>query len=455
MQFVIIGAGEVGLCLCKHLLQNNHEVVIVEKNAQLAKLLGENVVARIVTGDATLFSTLQQINLPQTDAVLAMTQDDAVNILACTLAKTLGAQKTVCRIHRDLHQNTQKFNYQAHFSIDYLIDTQHACAFEIAKYIRDPHRVAIEQFSRGKIEIQTLELKEKSPWTGKTILQLSLDNTVRIGFIKRDQQHFIPTKDTLLQAHDLLTLAGDNVHLSQLRTQACIRQNIFTYITLFSASKITVSLLQLLHNPYYKVKVIEEDIALCYQLAEAYPNISVIHGSATQLSLLQEEQTHASDYFVACSSNDEKNIIACLQAQKAGSKKTLLWVNKEDYDAVCDTLKDTLHFNHLILTKSCIIKDLESILFPQEISVLGTLGNDELAPELIEIHIPSGTAIEGLTVDNIPWPEHTLLLVLKHRFHTKVPGAKDCLIGGDCVVAVVQKKHHDAIIRLLTQKTSL
>ncbi len=453
MRFVIIGAGEVGLCLCHYLLGGDEEVILIERNEALVKKLSERITARLICGDSTLFSTLRQIDLPQVDAVLAMTQDDASNILSCTLAKKLGAKKTICRIHHERYNDTQLFNYQAHFLIDHLIDTQHVCAFKIAKYIRSSHKVAIEQFSRGKIDVQSIRLAEKSPWIGKTVLQLALKKHIRIGLIQRGKQYMIPDKDTTLQSNDLLTLAIDKTQLSGDSIHPDNQQAV--RITIFSASEVTFSLLQILYETQFKIKVIEPDLTLCNRLAERYPHISVIHGSATQLSLLQEEQIDASDYFIACSSNDENNIIACLQAQKAGAQHTLLWINKEDYDAVCDSLKQTLHIQQLILTKDCLINELENVLFPQTIRTLAVLGHEDNSPELIEVNVTSGSRVEGLTLDHIPWPEHTLLLVLKHQFYTKVPSAKDCLIGGDTVIAVVQKCKRQALIQLLTQKASL
>lgn len=455
MKCAIVGAGEVGLFLCKHLLQKDHELVLIEKNKALAKYVSDFLNARIVTGDATLVETLQKIELQTCDAFLAMTQDDAANVLACTLAKSLGAKKTICRIHHTLLLDTQNFNYQSHFGIDHFIDTQQVCAIEIAKYMRAPHRVAVEHFSRGKVDIQTLELSQHSTWVGKELQRLNLNGGIRIGLIQREGRYLIPMRDTVLQGEDLLTLAGDYIELSKLRAVINPKESALTRVVLFSASDVSLALLRLLNNPRFKLKVIEENLETCMELAENHPNISIVHGNATSLPLLLEEQISEADYFVACSNDDEKNIIASLQAKKVGAKNVHLWVNKEDYEAVCDSLQSNLNIDHLVLTKHSIVGDLDRILFPQPVSILGTLGEGEDATEILEIHLPSGTEIEGHTIDRIAWPERTILLVLNHRFHTKVPTAKDCLIGGDRVIAVVQKKHKNAIVRLLTTKITL
>ena len=139
MQFVVAGGGEVGLSISKTLLKHGHNVVLIEKNISLVKQLNEYLTARIITGDATFFSTLRQINWAKVDGFLAMTQEDAVNILSCQLARILGAKKTLCRIHLTLQKEILGFNYPSHFSLDSTINTQHSCAFAIAKCLRSNH----------------------------------------------------------------------------------------------------------------------------------------------------------------------------------------------------------------------------------------------------------------------------------------------------------------------------
>ncbi len=452
MQFVIAGGGEVGLAISKILLRRGYNVAIIEKNPDVVKNLSEQLSAHIILGDITFFSTLQQIDWPQTKAFLAMTQDDAVNLLACQLTKTLGAQRTICRIHLALQKEAQNFNYSSHFSLDNTINTQHSCAFSIAKFLRPTHRVTLEQYAQGFIELRSLMVEAKSPLIGKTLQELALNHDIRIGLIQRNQTYFIPSRDTLIQENDQLTLAGTNLsilnfskHLNPLKT--------FTHVTLFSGSEVSQTLILLLKNARFKIKIIESSLETCQQLSDQYPNVSVIHGDATLLPVLQEEQIQTSDYFIACSNDDEKNIIACLQAKKAGAKHTILWVNKEEYEGVCDILASKIDVDHVISTQSCLWKDLESMLFPQSITSIDILGQDTLHPvEILEIEIPFGATIEGLPLHKIARPKECIFLILKHKFRIKVPSAQDILLGGDRIVAAIALEHREQLIQLLTHK---
>ena len=211
-----------------------------------------------------------------------------------------------------------------------------------------------------------------------------------------------------------------------------------------------------MQNPRFKVKIIEKSLEVCQRLSNDYPNISVIHGDATLLPVLQEEQTQNTDYFVACSDDDEKNIIACLQAKKSGVRHTILWVNKEEYQGVCDILASKLEVDHIISSQDCLWKELQPVLFPETVTSVEVLGSNTDHPvEILEIEIPFGAEVEGLELNQLSLPEHCIFLVLKHKFRIKVPAANDIPLGGDRVIAAIDLNHRDSLIQFLTRKASV
>ncbi len=453
MQFVIAGGGEVGLAICKTLLEHGHQVVLIEKDIERVKEFDENLTAQVIAGDVTFFSTLQQIKWETVEAFLAMTQSDAVNVLACKLAKTLGVRRAICRIHLDFQREAVKFNYASHFSLDGTINTQHSCAFSIAKRLRTNHRVMLEQFGQGFVDLRSLSIDANSPLIGQSIVALGLNNDIRIGLIQRGDNYFIPSRDTVLQAGDLLTLAGTSASILEF-SKHVNPQPSFVHITLYSGSDVSRAIVLLLQNPRFKIKIIETSLEDCQQLSDTYSKISVVHGDATHLRVLQEEQMQNCDYFIACSNDDEKNIIACLQAKKAGAKHTILWTNKEEYEAVCDALAAKLEVDQIITTQACLWKELQPMLFPQQVVSIDILGDKTDQPvELLEIEIPAGAEVEGLSIDQLSMP--CVFLILKHKFRIKVPAAGDILLGGDRIIAAVSRENRDTLIYRLTHKESM
>lgn len=447
MKCAIVGAGDMGLYFCERLIRKNHEVVLIEKDKNLVQNLSEVLPVQIVHKDGRLARTLLAMEIQKYDIFMSMTHDDDINLLACSLAKSFGVKKVVSRVHHILSQDMHCFNYQAHFGVDYFVNPYALSALEIAKKIRTPHGVEMEHFSRGQVEVQTFPLNEASKWVGKSLTELAMESNTRIGYIQRGTKFIIPSRDTVLNAGDLITLASDVDALPRIRTQMQSPAMAKTRVVIFSGSDVTFALARRLSNPRFKLKVIEPELSICEELVERFTNISVVQGSATSLSLLAEEQVETCDHFVACSLNDEQNIMACLQAKRAGAKNIHLVLNKPEYEPVLTQLKAALNVDNLILPKLCVYEDAMRFLFPQSVAVLGQLNQGDVA-EILEIHLIPGSCCEGRTIREIAWPAGTILLVLNHRFRSKVPSATDPLIGGDSIIVIVKKENKKALLNL-------
>ncbi|MDR1665651.1 MAG: NAD-binding protein, partial [Puniceicoccales bacterium] len=346
-----------------------------------------------------------------------------------------------------LAQDRNCFNYQAHFDIDYFIMPHVLCALEIAKRIRTPHRVQTEHFSRGQVEMRTLVLGPGSKWVGRPLNELDLGANVRIGYLQRNTQFILPTRDTVLEANDLVTLAADTEAIPEIIAQTQRSSGDHKRIVVFSGGDVALALVQRLNHPRFRIKIIEPDRSLCEDIAEDFGQLSVVQGNAACLPLLSEEGIETCDHFVACGSNDEQNIMACLQAKRVGVKTIHLVLNNPDYEPVAESVKSALGVDHLILPKPCVYDDTVRFLSPKPVSVLGQLTQGDRA-EILEINLAPGSRCEGKTIREIGWPAGTVLLVLNHRFRSKVPSASDALIGGDSLIVVVKEENKNRLLNL-------
>ena len=208
MKIIIVGAGEVGHNLCDTLSKEGHDVTVVEQSEQRVAQLDEEQNARIVRGNGSSARQLVDLDVARCDAFLAMTSDDRTNLISCSLAKGLGAKNTFARIHDETYSDNSVINYQLHFGIDLLVNPEAICAVELAKAIRNPGRVAVENFARGQIEFQQQRVAAGSRLIGQQLKQLKLDPGVRIGYVQRDGQGEIAGAETILQEGDRVTLFG-------------------------------------------------------------------------------------------------------------------------------------------------------------------------------------------------------------------------------------------------------
>ena len=447
MKIIIVGAGEVGRNLTETLATAGYEVTLIEQSASLREYLDEEHNARIVTGNGSSARQLVDLNVDDCEAFLAMTSDDRTNILSCSLAKALGAKNTIARIHDETYGDNSAINYQLHFGIDLLINSEAICAMELAKTIRNADRVAVENFARGQIEVQQFFINSHSRLVGKKLSDLKLDPQIRIGYIQRHGKSEVAHAGSSMEAGDRVTLFGHPKALFNLREKFDPKHGSdISRVVLFGGSETAMSLIRLLNNPRFKVRVIEKDAFKCRQLTERFPHITVIHGDATSLRLLEEEQIGKADYFVACTKDDEENILTCLQATKLGAKHVQLVINKGDYDQLHDILQTTLDIEVVVSPRKATTDFICRTLSSESVIPLADLSEGK---RILEVRIRHSSPAVGRKIKDITLPPNSLFVALQHKFKAKVPTSEDTILAGDCVLVLVNKAQEKSLLKTL------
>lgn len=448
MKIIIVGAGEVGHNLCTTLAAEGHDVTLIEQQESRCEKLDEEQNARIVQGNGSSAQQLVDVNVDKCDAFLAMTSDDRTNVISCSLAKGLGAKNTIARIHDETFKDNSVINYQLHFGIDLLVNPEAICAVELAKTIRNASRVAVENFARGQIEVQQQVVEHGSRFIGKQLSDLKLDPRVRIGYTQHEGKNIVAGADTVLEEGDIVTLFGHPEVLFNLREKFDPKNKItIARVVLFGGSETSISLIRLLTHPRFKIRVIEKDPVKCRKLAERFPHVTVINGDATSLRLLEEEQIGSADYFVACTKDDEENILTCIQASKLGAKHVQLVINKGDYDELLGMLRTTLDIEMVVSPRSATAEFMVRTLSSERVVNLAELPNGD--GRILEVRINHSSPCVGRTVKDIQLPKGSLFVALLHKFKAKVPAADDTILAGDRIVVIVSGDQEKKLLELL------
>jgi trk system potassium uptake protein TrkA len=250
-----------------------------------------------------------------------------------------------------------------------------------------------------------------------------------------------------LQAGDRVTLFGKPEELFELRERFNPDQKVeLARVVLFGGSETAISLIRLLSSPRFKVRVIEKDLEKCRELAESFPQISVIHGDATSLRLLEEEQIGEADYFVACTKDDEENILTCLQAAKLGADHVQLVINKGDYDQLLGILKTMLGIEVVVSPRSATAEFMRRTLSSESVIQLAELPE---GGRILEVRISHASPVVGAKVKDITLPRNSLFVALQHKFKAKVPTAEDTILAGDRVIVLVHADQEAALLKRL------
>ncbi|MCC5790629.1 MAG: Trk system potassium transporter TrkA [Opitutales bacterium] len=448
MKIIIIGAGEVGRHLCDILSEDNHDVTVIETDEKIGTEVDEQFNVRVLSGNGSSAHVLQNAGVQKCQLFLAMTSDDGTNILSSSIAKAMGAEVTVARIHDRTYNESEILNYQKHFGIDHLLNPEALTAVELAKAIRHPGRVAVEYFARGKIEVQQLALNARSKLVGRPLKDLRLDPGIRIGFVYSEDRQEVANAETILREGDMVTVFGSAEILDQ--TRRLFRpelDNQRVTIVLYGGGDTAISLVRLLSHPRFRIRILEPDPHRCEQLAELFPQVTIIQGNATSLRLLEEEQVGSADYFVACTKNDEDNIMTCIQASKLGAKHCLLLINRADYLQVIDRLKETLGLELVVSPRLATANQVKRYANRKPYFVLANLPGE--SGQILEIRVQKKSSVVGMKLRDIKWAGPCVVAALLRGHEVKVPGAEDEVCFGDRLVLIASDEHAKEAVRLL------
>ncbi|MCX7869183.1 MAG: NAD-binding protein, partial [Terrimicrobiaceae bacterium] len=192
MNVVILGAGEIGLHMARLLCERGCNVSVVEKDEQAAAAAAELLDARVVEGTGASVSTLEEAGIAECDTFFALTSSDTANLVAASLAKALGARKAIVRVHADVQQEQWLFDFRARFDADHLFSPARLAAIELAKFIRNPECLLVEEIARGRIELQQTRVPPTSPAAGRSLREIQLPQRVRVGLIQRGEITIVP-----------------------------------------------------------------------------------------------------------------------------------------------------------------------------------------------------------------------------------------------------------------------
>ena len=442
MKILVLGGGIIGSSVAEILCEQRHKVTIVEKNPDIASQIDSEMDVNVVVGSASESSTLFQAGVSSADLCLALTGNVECNMVAASMAKEMGAIRVAARVYGKIFRDLSTFDYQNHFRIDRILSSEHLTAMEFARRIRDSSSVTIEYFARGQLEMQDVIIMRPSQATGRKLHELHLPAEVRIGSIFRDGRTTIPTAGNTVEVGDRVTLLGDADRLEEVKKMF--------YIQSFKKQKVIIAgggetgqiLARVLSNRRYAVTIMDADRSRCENLASQDEELTIVHANALRRSDLEKESVGNADIFIACTGNDEDNIMACVEAEALGAKKRMAVVTRSDYANVIGRLGiDEVVSPRTVMAKQVIgLLNTGPIVFRNMSLLSGGI-------EILELEVMRDSPVTKGSLLEVALPTNTLLAAVLREGYIYLPNAKSILKQGDTVVALA---HADAIPSLLT-----
>ncbi len=448
MNIVILGAGEIGFYMAEQLTAKNHNICVIETNEEVARAVSDKLDVRVVTGNGTSVTVLEEAGIAECDVFYGLSSSDNTNVVAASIARPLGAKISIARVHADVQQDQWLFDFRSHFGVDYLFSSERLAAVELAKYIRNPDCLVVEEIARGRVELQQTKVSASTPACGKALRDLKLPARVRVGSIQRKDEVFIPDGDEVLQAGDVVTLFGATNLLSEAAagfrdTRAGIEQS---RVVIFGGGQYGLALAQMLEGSRFRTRIFESDAKRCAVLSRLLQRTTLIHADGTSMTQLREEQVGEADFFVAATAQDEDNVMTCLQARDLGVKHCVTLIHRADYADAVMRAGARLGILGAVSPRVATSRELLRFTVERSANTLVTLNG---GLEVMEFTVGESSGLAGQAVAQINWPKGSLLVSLTRGSSASVPAAADVLQTGDVLVAMVAPVAKKAFHRLL------
>ncbi len=356
MKIVIAGAGEVGSHLAKLLSTEEQEITLIDENTSRLETLDANYNLLTVVGNPTSFKSLREANAGSCDLFIAVTPHETNNVVACSMAKTLGAAITVARIDNYDYMEPRNRQFVTRMGVDRLIYPEHLAAQEIITALNHSWVRPWFELHDGEIILVGVRVRSEAPIVGQYLKDIASTNRhFHVSAIKRNNETIIPRGDASIEAGDILyiTTTRDNVNdLLALtgKTERRIRK-----VLVMGGSKIAVRLAKLAGDRF-KIKIIDNDYNTCRELPRKCEFAEIICGDGRDVDLLTEAGIDDTDAFVALTDSSETNILACLTAKEFGVKKTIAEVENLQFISQAENLNIGTIINKKLLASSSIFQ---------------------------------------------------------------------------------------------------
>jgi trk system potassium uptake protein len=335
MKIIILGAGQVGSSLASNLSVEANDITVVDKNEHLLRLLEERLDLRTVCGHASHPHSLMQAGAEDADMIIAVTNSDETNMVACQIAHTLFNTPTkIARVREaDYLHHREIFNVEDHgLAIDVLISPEQLVTHHIERLIEHPDALQVLDFANGKVQLVAVRALAGGVMVGHALRDLERYIKVesRIVALFRRGRAIIPEGNTVIEVHDevfFIAAATDiDIVMSGLRELDRPSKRIM----LAGGGNIGTRLAESLERKY-QVKLIERDAKRTEYISEVLQRTIVLQGDAVDENLLREENIDEIDIFCAVTSDDQINILSSMLAKNMGARKVMALINRAAY----------------------------------------------------------------------------------------------------------------------------
>ncbi|MEE9295480.1 MAG: Trk system potassium transporter TrkA [Phycisphaerae bacterium] len=446
MNIVIGGAGSVGRHLAEVLAVAGNNVTIIDSDPATLQSLGDELDVGTLRANCAHGSALREAGVADADMFIAATNNDEVNLLSASVAKLLGAKRCVARIHHRAYFDSAALSYARHLKIDHLICPEYATAVAIARTLRNPGSLAVENFARDQIQMQELKVSDDAKALGVPLSDLNLPKGVRIATVTRAEQSFIPEASTAIAQGDIVTLVGGKANFEAARRLLQSEKIKKKHVVVMGGTSMGVWLCRALRQRHFAVRIYVFGRERAEELAGKLPHVTVVESDPTDPGVFAEERLADSDAFVALTPDDEHNILAAAQAKSLGAKLAIAVTARSTYIHLLTHVGIDRAFSPRVVAA----REIQLLLEPGPVRVVASLV--EATANVYEVQVGPSAPGTGESLETINLPGPCVIVAIQRKMEVLVPDAKTEVLAGDVLLVIGRRGMEKDLKKLFAGK---
>lgn len=438
MKIVIIGDGKVGYKLASQLSSEQYDVVLIDSNETKLRSAIDRLDIFCVHGDGVSAEIQREADVPKADLVIACTSTDECNMLACLVARKLGARHTIARVRNPVYfQQMDILKEDLHLSM--VVNPELIVAGEISRLLIFPEASKVETFVKGRVELLEHPVAADSRLAGMSLAQMYQRYQVKILVcaVERKNEVFIPSGDYVMAAGDRLHITGTHKEMELFFKLIGFHKNKIKKVLVCGGGMVSMYLCARLLGLGMQVKIIEKDEKRCEALCENLPKATIIHGDGSDQDLLIEEEIQEADAFIALTGMDEENIIMSMYAKSQGVGKIIVKVNEDRRARMIEDFGIDSIVSPKTATADAIMSYVRARRNSQGSANVETMYQlVDGSVEALEFVVNKETDYTGVLLKDLRIKSNHLIACIARNRKIIIPNGDDCIRVGDSVIVV-------------------
>ena len=429
MKIVLVGGGKVGFALCRSLVAEKHDVVLIEQNEAVLNHIVSRFDIMGLLGNGADFAILEQAGVQECDIFIALTEYDEVNMISAVLAKKMGAKETIVRVRNPEYSNAY-FKEKNILGFSLIVNPELLAARAISNIIDFPNALSVERFAGGRVSLMEFVIKDSSGLCQMPISDFRKKfGNIIVCAMERDHQLMIPSGDVTIQDKDRIFVTGNRVDMMLFHNY--FKSRAVKSLLIVGAGKIAYYLLGILKDSRIDTKVIEINPERARFFSEKFPNLYIVQGDGTAKDILLEESAPHYDAVATLTGVDEENIITSMFLDRVGVHKNITKVNRT-------SLLEIIHapdFSSIITPKSIAVDAIMHFIRGRvnaqysDLQAMHHLANGQI--ETLQFHIKEANKMTAKPLSQLKLKKGVLIAAIIRKGKTIFPTGEDMLEVGD------------------------